>query len=182
MSDSRHVHWVASKHVLRYLHGMVRYGLRYTSIRGVRLFGYIDSDWAGSAVDQKSTSSYCFSMGSVMISWSSRKHSSMALTTAKAEYIAANDANKESIWLPKLLVGLFREVLETTIIHCANQSYVKLSENPVYHDRSKHIEMWYYYLQDMFQKGAIRLQYILTDEQIADVFTKPLSTTKFVYF
>ena len=120
MTDPRHVHWVAAKHVLRYLRGTIGYGLRYTSVEGVRLSGYIDSDWADSAVDQKSTSGYCFSMGSTMISWSSRKQSYVALSTVEAEYIAASDASKEAIWLCKLLAGLFRDVLEMTVIHCYN--------------------------------------------------------------
>ena len=68
MTDPRHVRWVATKHVLRYLHGTIGYGLRYTSVGGVRLFGYTDSDWVDSAMDRKSTSGYCFSMGSAMIS------------------------------------------------------------------------------------------------------------------
>ena len=93
-----------------------------------------------------------------------------------------SDASKEAIWLHKLLAGLFGDVLETTIIHCNNQSCVKLSENPVLHDGSKHIEMRYQYLRDMVQKGAIRLQYVPTEEQIADIFTKPLTAVKFVYF
>ena len=96
-------------------------------------------------------------MGSAMISWSNKKQSSVALSTAEVEYIAASDASKEAIWLRKLLAGLFGDVLETTVIHCDNQSCVKLSENPIFHDRSKHIEMWYHYLRDMVQKGAIRL-------------------------
>ena len=121
-------------------------------------------------------------MGSAMISWSSRKQSSVALSTAEAEYISASDAGKEAIWLRKLLGGLFDGVLETTVIQCDNQSCVKLSENPVFHDRSKHIEMRYHYLRDMVHKGAIRLQYIPTEEQIADIFTKPLTAVKFVYF
>ena len=155
MTDHRHVHWIAAKHVLRYLHGKIGYGLRYTSVGGVRLSGYTNSDWANSAVDRKSTSGYCFSMGSAMISWSSRKQSSVALSTAKAEYIAASDVGEEAIWLRKLLAGLFGDVLETTVIQCNNQSCVKLSKNLVFHDRSKHIEMWYHYLRDMVQKGAI---------------------------
>jgi hypothetical protein len=69
-----------------------------------------------------------------------------------------------------------------TVIHCDNQSCVKLSENPVFHDRSKHVDMRYHYIRDMVKRGAVRLQYISTDEQIADVLTKPLSSTKFVYF
>ena len=119
---------------------------RYTSVGGVKLFGYTDSDWAGSVLDRKSTSGYCFSVVSAMISWSSKKQNSMALSTAEAEYIAANDVGKEAIWLRKLLVGLFGDVLETTVIQCDNQSCVKLSENFVFHDRLKHIEMQYHYL------------------------------------
>ena len=79
----------------------------------------------------------------------------MALSTTEAEYIAASDASKEAICLRKLFAGLFGDVLETTIIHCDNQSCVKLSENPIYYDRSKQIEMQYHYLRDMVHKGAI---------------------------
>ena len=106
----------------------------------------------------------------------------MALSIAEAEYIVVSDACKKSIWLRRLLAGLFDDVLETTVIQCDNQSCVKLSENPVFHDRSKHIEMRHHYLRDMVQKGAIRLQYIPTEEQIPDIFTKPLTAVKFVYF
>ena len=70
----------------------------------------------------------------------------MALSTAEAKYIAASDVGKEAIWLRKLLAGLFGDVLEMTVIHCDNQSWAKLSENPIFHDRSKHIEMRYHYL------------------------------------
>ena len=157
MTDPRHVHWIAAKHVLKYLRGTFRYGLRYTFVGGVRLSGYTDSEWVRSVVDRKSTLGYCFSMGSAMISWSSRKQSSVALSTAEAEYIFASDASKEAIWLRKLLGGLFGDVLEMTVIQCDNQSCVKLSKNPVFHDRSKHMEMRYHYLQDMVQKGAIHL-------------------------
>jgi hypothetical protein len=182
MVEPRHFHWVAAKHVLRYLCGTVGYGLRYVSGGEVRLQGYTDSDWAGSAVDRKSTSGCCFSLGSTMISWFSRKQTSVALSTTEAEYIAASVASREAVWLWKLLAGLFDQELETTLIHCDNQSCVKLSNNPVFHDRSKHIEIKYHFIQDMVQKGAVKLQYISTDEQIADILTKPLSREKFVYF
>ena len=155
MSYLRYVHWVATKHVLRFLHGIVCYGLRYTFVGCMRLFDYTYLDWARSAVDQKSTSSYCFNMGSTMISWSRKKQGLAELSTIKAEYIATSDANKESIWICNLLVGLVQDVLEMKIIHCDNQIYVKLSENPANHDRSKNIEMQYHYLEDMFQKGTI---------------------------
>jgi hypothetical protein len=88
----------------------------------------------------------------------------------------------EAIWLQKLLVSLFGQELEPTIIHCDNQSGIKLSENPVFHDRSKHIDIWYHFIRDCVQRGAIQLQYVPTNEQVADILTKALMKGKFVYF
>ena len=82
----------------------------------------------------------------------------------------------------KLLSDLFDTSLEPVVIHCDNQSCIKISENPMFHDRSKHMEMRYHYLHDMVQRRAISLRYVPTDEQTADVLTKPLSKTKFEYF
>jgi hypothetical protein len=99
MVEPRHVHWMATKHMLRYLHGMVGYGLRYVSSGDVKLQGYTDSDGTGSAVDRKNTSRCCFSLGSGMISWLSRKQTSLALSASKAEYIAASVESREAVWL-----------------------------------------------------------------------------------
>ena len=106
----------------------------------------------------------------------------MALSTLEAEYIAVNLAAQEAVWLHTLLMGLFGQMLEPTVIHCDNQSCVKLSENPIFHDRSKHVEIQCHYIRDMVQAHAIKLQYIPTDDQIAYILTKPLSKGKFVYF
>jgi transposase InsO family protein len=180
--EPRRVHLVAAKHVMRYLKGTLDYGLCYTGDHDFRLYGYTDSDWAGSASDRKSTSGCCFSLGSAMTSWKSRKQSSIALSTTEAEYIAACSASCEAIWLRKLLTGLFDLEMEATMILCDNQSCIKMTENPVFHDKTKHIEIWYHYIRDMVQKGVVKLQYVGTDEQVADVLTKPLSRVKFEYF
>jgi hypothetical protein len=117
-----------------------------------------------------------------MISWQSRKQSSIALRTAEAEYIVACSASCEAIWLRKLLTGLFDLEMRATLILCDNQSCIKMTENPVFHYRSKHIEIHYHYIRDMVQRGAFKLQYISTDEQVADVLTKPLSRITLKYF
>ncbi len=88
----------------------------------------------------------------------------MALSTAKAEYIAASMASCEAVWLRKLFSELFGFTLDTTVIRCDNQSGIRLSENPVFHDCSKHIDFIYHYIRDMVQRGAIRLRHINTDE------------------
>jgi hypothetical protein len=84
MRQSRQTHWIATKHVLRYLRGIVGYGLRYASSVDLSLQGYVDADWAGSAVDQKSTSGCCFTLGAATVSWCSRKQIFVALSTAEA--------------------------------------------------------------------------------------------------
>lgn len=99
MCEPRQIHLVAAKHILRYLHGIVGCGLKYTSSVDQKLQGYSDFDWAGSVVDRKSTSGCCFILGSAIISWCSRKQSLVALSTTKAEYIAACVATREAVWL-----------------------------------------------------------------------------------
>ena len=94
MFDPRHGHWIAAKHILRYLKGSITFGLWYISNGGVSLHGFADSNWAGSPVNRKNTSGYCFSLGSTMVSWSSRKRGSVAQSTTKDEYIAASDASR----------------------------------------------------------------------------------------
>ena len=89
---------------------------------------------------------------------------------------------REAVWLRKLLFGLFGKPLKPTMIHCDNQSCIKLSENPVFHNRSKHIETPYHYIRDMVGRDIIKLSYISTNEQNADIFTKPLAKLKIVYF
>jgi hypothetical protein len=180
--EPRHVHLVAAKLVMRYLKGTLDCGFSYDGDHDFKLSGYIDSDWDGSVSDRKSTSGCCFSLGSAMISWKSRKQSNIALGTTKAEYIAAYSASCEAIWLCKLLTGLFDLDMEEITILCDNQSCIKMIEDPVFHDRSKHIDIRYHYIRDMVQRGAINLQYVSTDEQVADVLTKPLSHVKFEHF
>ena len=106
----------------------------------------------------------------------------IALSTTEAKYIVARSASCEAIWLRKLLTGLFDLEMEATAILCDNQSCIKMIENPVFHDKSKHIEIRYHYILDMVQRGAINLQYVSVDEQVADVLTKPLSHVKFEHF
>ena len=127
--DPRHVHLIAAKHILRYLKGIVDYGLKYKADQKINLEGYVDSYWAGSAIDRKSTSGCCFSMGSGMISWFSRKKSCVELSTAKAKYVTACSTRCEVVWLRKLLYNLFDLQLDATCIYCDNYSCVKLSEN-----------------------------------------------------
>jgi len=95
----RWVHLIVAKHVMRYLKGTVDFGLYYDGSHEYRLYGYMDANWVGSVSDRKSISGGCYSLGSGMISWFSRKQSSVALSTTEAEYIAACSTSCEAIWL-----------------------------------------------------------------------------------
>jgi hypothetical protein len=134
MVEPRRVLWVTAKHLLKYLCGTVDYGLDYQRGDGVHLVGYTDSDWAGCVSDKKSTSGCCFGLGSTVVSWFIQKQKLVDLNSAKAEYMVASQASCEALWLGKLLVGLFGVQLRPTMIYCDNQSCIKLSENPVFHD------------------------------------------------
>ncbi|KAH9331480.1 hypothetical protein KI387_003588, partial [Taxus chinensis] len=127
MVEPKRVHWTVAKHVLRYLRGTIKSGIRYARGEGIRFMGYTDADWAGSTTEKRSTSGCCFSLGSGVVSWFSRKQKSMALSSAESEYIAASMATCEAISLRKLLAALFGQKVEITG-DTLRQS--ELTENP----------------------------------------------------
>eukprot|EP00253_Pinus_taeda_P003092 PITA_03092 len=146
-----------------------------------RQLGFTNVDWEGSSSDWKSTSGGIFNLGSAAISWYNRKHRSVALSSVEAEYMAASQAACEAIWMRKILVGLFGQMMDPTVIYCDNQSCIKLSENLVFHDRSKHIDIWYHHLRDCVVKRIVLLLYVSTEEHDADILTKSLSKCKFEF-
>ena len=106
----------------------------------------------------------------------------VALSIVEIEYIAASMACCEVVWLRKIFSEMFEHVLDTTVIYCDNQSGIRLLENHVFHDRSKHIDIKYHFIRDMVQRGVIRLHHIGIDEQVTDIHTKPLRKVKFLTF
>jgi hypothetical protein len=104
------------------------------------------------------------------------------LRSVETEYMAACLACIEVVWLRKLLSRLFDIKLDATSICCDNHSCIKLSVNPVFHEKSKHIGTKYHFIRDVVEKGAVKIHYVATNEQVADVLTKPLSKVKFEYF
>ena len=111
-----------------------------------------------------------------------RKQTSVALSTTEVEYIVAYSTCSEVVWLRELLSGLFDLELDATCIYCDNQSFIKLAGNPMFHDKSKQIDIKYQYIHDMVEKGVVKLQYVSIDEQVAYVLTKSLSKVNFEYF
>ena len=127
----RQVHLLATKHVMKYLKVTIDLRLYYGIDHDYILYGYTDSYWVGSAIDMKSTSGRCYCFVSTVISWFSKKQSSVALSTAEAEYIAACSASFEERWFQKMISRLFDMDLDTTVNLCENQSCIKMTNNPV---------------------------------------------------
>eukprot|EP00253_Pinus_taeda_P008006 PITA_08006 len=173
--------WKVGKHVLRYIKGTSGYGLWYRQEDEVKLCGFTDADWVGSSTERKRTSGGIFSIGSTTVSWYNRKQRSVALSSAEAEYMAASLAACEAIWMRKILVGLFGSHLDPTVIYCDNQSCIKLLANPVFHDRSKHIDIRYHHIGDCVQQRIMLLSYIPTEDQDVDILMKALTKSKFKY-
>ena len=182
MSDPSNHHFAAVKRILRYIQGTKGYGIRYTQEKKAHLVGYTDSDWAGAIDDRKSTSGHVFFLGSKVISWSSKKQSTVALSTTEAEYISATSTACEAVWIRRILADLRQEQNTPTKLYCDNMSTIAMTKNPVFHSRSKHIELRHHFIRKLVEDGEIELKFCGTDEQIADVFTKALPREKFYYF
>jgi hypothetical protein len=173
MSKPLKAHLVMAKRVLRFLKGTMDYGLSFVrSDSALELIGYSDSDW-GSSVDRHSISGYCFKLceSGTIISWRSQKQKVIALSTCEAEYIALASATQEA----KFLKLLFAEMIGTDpkgTLYVDNQGAIALAKNPVFHKRSKHIDIKYHFVRCEVQKGLIQLVYTPSECNIADVFTK----------
>ena len=116
------------------------------------------------------------------ISWNSKKQPTVALSTTEAEYMAACEATKEAIWLRKLLTDLGYSPNSPTTIFQDNQSCIKLARNPMFHTRSKHIDIRHHFIRETIENKSIDLTYCSTENMIADILTKPLARQKFEKF
>ena len=172
-------HLQAAKRILRYVSGTRDHGILYSYTDNFDLLGYTDSDWAGDTETRKSTSGYAFFLGSGVISWSSKKQQVVALSTAEAEYMALASGACQAIWLRWMLRELMHEQAGPTKLMCDNKSAIALAKNPVFHGRSKHIDIKYHYIREQVKDGEIELNFCRSEDQIADILTKPLKADLF---
>ncbi|CAL2249791.1 unnamed protein product [Prunus armeniaca] len=174
-------HMGIAKRVLRYIQGTIDFGIVFEKGKETTLIGYCDSDWAGSEDDMRSTSGYVFTMGSGVFSWASIKQNTVALSTAEAEYISAAEATSQAKWLRFVLEDFGEEQIEGTQIMCDNTSAIAMAKNPVFHQKSRHINRKFHFIREAIQAKEIELVYCRTEEQIADILTKALPKDRFAY-
>ena len=138
-----------------------------------------DADWGRDLDDRKSTSGYWFVISSSPVSWKSKKQSSVALSTAEAEYMALASSAQEAVWMRQLSSEIGIEYTKPVIIYEDNQSAIAMTKNPQFHGRTKHIAIKYLFIREQVNDGTVNIQYCSTKNMLADMLTKPLASTQF---
>lgn len=144
--------------------------------------GYTDSDWASLLDNRRSVSANVFTLGSGVVTWSSKKKATTTLSTSEAQYIVATSATCQVVWLRRVLADLQQEQKGATNIFCDKKSATSMINNPTFHSRIKHIDIHHHFIHDLVAKEEIILKYCSTQEQLADILMKALSKEKLCYF
>jgi hypothetical protein len=162
----------------KYLVATPCFGIWYPKGSTFDLIGYADSDYAECKVDRKSTSGTCQFLGRSLVSYSSKKQTSVALSNAEVEYVVAGQCCVQLLWMRQTLRDFGYNLSKVPLL-CDNESAIRLANNPIEHSRTKHIDIRHYFLRDHQQKGDIDIFHISTENQLADIFTKPLNEKTF---
>ncbi|RVW51938.1 Retrovirus-related Pol polyprotein from transposon RE2 [Vitis vinifera] len=174
-------HWDAVIRILRYIKSTPGQGVLYQNRGHTQVVGYTDADWAGSPTDRRSTSGYCVFIGGNLISWKSKKQDVVARSSAEAEYRAMALATCELIWLRHLLQELRFGKDEQMKLICDNQAALHIASNPVFHERTKHIEVDCHFIREKIASGCIATSFVNSNDQLADIFTKSLRGLEYLH-
>lgn len=172
-NEPQRCHWLAAKRVLRYLAGSSRYGLVYTKT-DEPIIGYSDADWGGCTIDRRSYTGYAFLLSGAAITWKSQKQRTVALSTTEAEYVSLSEAAKEALYLRALMHELKLPEFGEIVINIDNQGALCLANDPVFHARTKHIDLKHHFVRGAVKDKKIDLAHVPTEDMVADVLTKPL--------
>nr|XP_016462212.1 PREDICTED: uncharacterized mitochondrial protein AtMg00810-like [Nicotiana tabacum] len=175
----RQIHLQAVKCIFRYLKGTIRNGLQLYARSPLSLTIYSDSDWAGCTTTRRSTSGFYIFLGDNLISWAAKKQHTVARSSTEAEYRAPATATVEATWLQFLLRDLVIFLKTPMIAKCDNIGAIYLTHNLVYHSRSKHVALDYHFIHEKVKQGNLIVSHVHTSQQLADLFTKVLSSTRF---
>ncbi|CAM8978582.1 unnamed protein product [Rhodiola kirilowii] len=181
MSNPGEKHWLAMKYLLKYISGTKDIGLVFQNYDpNAGLVGYVDSDYAGNKDNRKSTTNFFYTWNGNCVSWKSQLQPIVTLSSTKAEYVAATEAVKVALWLTGI-VGEIEAKNPVPHLHMDIQSALYLCKDPVYHERSKHIDVRYDFIRDKIDSNEIVLKKIFGDINPADFGIKIVPTNKFVY-
>lgn len=171
------MHWKAAKGVLRYLQGTLEYKLTYRRTQD-QLTGYADADWGNCNIDRRSYSGYVFTLSGAAVTWASKKQRTIALSSVEAEYLSLSEAAKEALYLRRLLDDMGFPITGPMTLYNDSQGAQMLITNPVYHSRTKHIDIRNQFIKHQVDEGLAEIKYLKTEEMPADFLTKPLNKKK----
>ncbi|GJS65668.1 putative ribonuclease H-like domain-containing protein [Tanacetum coccineum] len=171
-----HLH--AVKRIFRYLKGKPKLGLWYPRVSSFDLEAYSDSDYARANLDRKSTTGGCQFLGRRLISWQCKKQTIMATSTTEAEYVAAANCCGQVLWIQNQMLDYGFNFMNTKI-YIDNESTICIVKNPVFHSKTKHIEIRHHFIRDAYEKKLIQVLKIHTDDNVADLLTKAFDVTRF---
>ena len=167
-------HYATVLRILRYLKGTLFHGIFYLAQSLLVLCAFSDVDWAGDPIDHRFTTSYCFLLGSSLISWRSKKQTFVARSSTETEYRAFVDTTSKLLWLQWLLKDLGVSTSSATPLYSDNQSVIHIAHNDVFHERTKHIEINCHFIRYHLVHGALKFFSVSSKYQLADIFTKSL--------
>ncbi|CAL9029727.1 unnamed protein product [Prunus brigantina] len=171
---------VHSKAQLSSLDGTLQLGLVFRSSSSpLALHAYSDADWAGCPDTRRSTSGYCIFLGPNLISWSAKKQPTVSRSSAESEYRSLAGVSAETVWISNLLHELHVPVSRPITLYCDNLSATYMASNPVFHARTKHIELDYHFVRELVLSGSHRVQFVPSIDQTVDLFTKGLLKQRF---
>ncbi|GKA50311.1 retrovirus-related pol polyprotein from transposon TNT 1-94 [Tanacetum coccineum] len=171
-------HLQAVKRIFRYLNGTINMGLWYSKDTDMSLTAYADADHAGCQDTRRSTSGSAQFLGDKLVSWSSKKQKSTAISSTEAEYIALSGCCSQILWMRSQLTD-YGFQFNKIPLYCDNKSAIALCCNNVQHSRAKHIDIRYHFIKEQVENGIVELYFVRTEYQLADIFTKPLPRERF---
>lgn len=174
------LHMQAAKRILRFLKGTIAHGLLFRK-SSLHLSAYSDADWAGCSYDRRSTGGSCVFLGTNLVSWSAKKQSTVARSSTEAEYRSLAHTAAEVTWICKVLKDFGFPISHKPTLWCDNISAISLASNPVFHARTKHVEIDYHYIRELVLAHLVEVKYVCSQSQIADIHTKALSKTRFQF-
>ncbi|KAL0439959.1 UNVERIFIED_CONTAM: Retrovirus-related Pol polyprotein from transposon RE2 [Sesamum latifolium] len=174
-------YWDAAMHLVKYIKATPSTGLFFPANNDLNLKAYCDANWAACPVSRRSVTGYCIFLGVSPVSWKTKKQKTVARSSAEAEYKSMASTTCEITWITYLLQALGVKIDTPVPFFCDNKAVLHITANPVFHERTEHLEIDWHVVRDKYKEGLIQHTYVVSKQQVVDIFTKPLPSVSFLH-